>query len=164
MMRILTVRQQRDQPITKYTHNPVQVDMNTDLVFSYFIFFLDIDSTIVTVDHEYPHKPIFMILHLVFSYFVFACNFDCIIESLSELCCQVCVTAFSVKVHISHSQISTNNVPVVFMILVLVSSYLFFAFNIDSTFEAHLDLHFQVCMTASGEGFLHVKQVFSYEL
>ena len=84
MMRILTVRQQRDQPITKCTHNPAQVAMNTDLVFSYFIIFLDINSTIVTVDHEDLHKPIFMILHLVFSYFVFACNFDYIIETLSE--------------------------------------------------------------------------------
>ena len=97
-----------------------------------------------------------MILDLVFSYFVFACNFDYIIETLSELCCQVCVTAFSVKVHISHSQISTINFPVVLMIPVLVSSYLIFASNIDFIFEIHPDLHCQVCMTACGEGFLHV--------
>ena len=55
-MRILTVRQQRDQPITKCTHNSAQADMNTDLVSSYFIFFLEIDSTTITVDHEDPHR------------------------------------------------------------------------------------------------------------
>ena len=58
MMRIITVKQQRDQPITKCTHNPAQVDMNTDKVSSYFIFFLEIDSTTITVDHEDPRRPV----------------------------------------------------------------------------------------------------------
>ena len=58
MMRILTVRQQRNQLITKCTHNPAQTDMNTDLVSSHFIFFLKIYSTTITVDHEDPHRLI----------------------------------------------------------------------------------------------------------
>ena len=58
MMRIITVKQQRDQPIIKYTHNPAQADMITDQVSSYLIFFLEIDSTTTTVDHEDTHRSV----------------------------------------------------------------------------------------------------------
>ena len=42
----------------KWTHNSIQVNKNTYLMSSYFIFFLEIDSTTITVDHEDPRRPV----------------------------------------------------------------------------------------------------------